>query len=35
MISVITDVGVFRTGMLNELKTANGENVTSGAREGY
>ncbi|KAJ5920778.1 hypothetical protein N7466_009104 [Penicillium verhagenii] len=35
MISVNTDVGVFRTGMLNELKTANGENVLGGARDGY
>ncbi|KAJ5723181.1 hypothetical protein N7488_001216 [Penicillium malachiteum] len=35
MISVITDVGVFRTGMLNELKTANGESVQGGGREGY
>lgn len=34
MISVTTDVGVFRTGMLNELKTANGENVPGGARGG-
>ncbi|KAJ6115690.1 hypothetical protein N7523_006107 [Penicillium sp. IBT 18751x] len=35
MISVNTDVGVIRTGMLNELKTANGETVQGGAREGY
>jgi 4-hydroxy-2-oxoheptanedioate aldolase len=35
MISVNTDVGVIRTGMLNELKTANGEAVPGGAREGY
>lgn len=35
MISVNTDVGVIRTGMLNELKTANGEDVQGGAREGY
>ena len=35
MISVNTDVGVIRSGMLNELKTANGENVKSGPREGY
>ncbi|KAJ5692997.1 hypothetical protein N7462_002420 [Penicillium macrosclerotiorum] len=35
MISVNTDVGVIRTGMLNELKTANGELVQGGPREGY
>ncbi|GAD97194.1 4-hydroxy-2-oxovalerate aldolase [Paecilomyces variotii No. 5] len=34
MISVNTDVGVIRSGMLNELKTANGE-VVGGPREGY
>ncbi|GLI72787.1 hypothetical protein PoHVEF18_000971 [Penicillium ochrochloron] len=35
MISVNTDVGVIRTGMLNELKTANGEEVQGGPRQGY
>lgn len=35
MISVNTDVGVIRAGMLNELKTANGETVKGGSREGY
>ncbi|KAJ5729724.1 uncharacterized protein N7483_004232 [Penicillium malachiteum] len=35
MISITTDVGVFRTGMLGELKVANGETVESGSREGY
>lgn len=35
MISVNTDVGVLRAGMLNELKTANGETVKGGPREGY
>ncbi|KAJ5240157.1 hypothetical protein N7468_004776 [Penicillium chermesinum] len=35
MISVNTDVGVIRTAMLNELKTANGEAVEGGPRKGY
>lgn len=35
MISVNTDVGVIRTGMLNELKTANGEEVQGGPRQSY
>lgn len=35
MISVNTDVGVIRTGMLNELKTANGEIVKGGSGGGY
>ncbi|KAJ5266815.1 hypothetical protein N7478_009623 [Penicillium angulare] len=35
MISVTTDVGVFRNAMLGELKTANGETVQGGSREGY
>lgn len=35
MISVNTDVGVIRTGMLNELKTANGEAVKEASRGGY
>ncbi|OKL62250.1 hypothetical protein UA08_02209 [Talaromyces atroroseus] len=35
MISITTDVGVFRTGMLNELKVANGENVIDSSRAGY
>ncbi|KAJ5174836.1 uncharacterized protein N7482_000713 [Penicillium canariense] len=35
MISVNTDVGVIRAGMLNELKTANGEAVQGDARAGY
>lgn len=35
MISVHTDVGVIRTGMLNELETANGEAVKSGPGGGY
>ena len=34
MISVNTDVGVIRAGMLNELKTANGEAVQGGAARG-
>lgn len=35
MISVNTDVGVMRTAMLNELKTANGEAIEGGPRKGY
>ncbi|KAJ5156011.1 hypothetical protein N7492_008814 [Penicillium capsulatum] len=35
MISVNTDVGVIRTGMLNELKTANGETGKEASRGGY
>lgn len=35
MISVNTDVGVIRTGMLNELKTANGEVIKGGSGGGY
>ncbi|KAJ5888495.1 hypothetical protein N7495_008536 [Penicillium taxi] len=35
MISVNTDVGVLRTAMLNELKTANGEHIRADPREGY
>ncbi|KAJ5104689.1 2,4-dihydroxyhept-2-ene-1,7-dioic acid aldolase [Penicillium alfredii] len=35
MISVNTDVGVLRTGMLSELKTASGQTVEGGSRGGY
>ncbi|KAL4874293.1 Phosphoenolpyruvate/pyruvate domain-containing protein, partial [Aspergillus karnatakaensis] len=35
MISVNTDVGVLRAGMLNELKTANGEAMNSTSKDTY
>lgn len=35
MISIITDVGVFKSGMVKELRIANGEAGEAGARSGY
>lgn len=35
MVSIATDVGVFGSGMLGELKVANGETAVGNARGGY